>query len=116
MAFTASFVDAQGTNFDAAYFEIQNASLNRGQEEVVSQNPEAGELVSRVSGSNQLSYQMLYWVSEQHKIDGKLPYKLANSAGVNFYANNLGTEYDGLGAEECADLHCQTHILSQMQG
>lgn len=115
MAFTAAFTDAQGTAFTEAYFEVQNVTLNRGTNEVVNRQPDNGELKSDISATNQLSYQMLYWISEQHKLDGKLPYKLTYDNGVNFYANNLGLEYDGLSAEEAADLHCQANILPNMQ-
>lgn len=114
MAFTTAFTDAQGTEFTEAYFEVAGASLSRSINENVNRTPPDGGLESRTEKGSQLSYQMYYWVSEQHKLEGKLPYKLANESGVNFYFSDLGPEYDNLDAVQCADLHCQTVILPNM--
>lgn len=112
MAFSAEFTDAQGTHFSAAHFEVSSAHLQRSSNENVYKDPSSQELVSESTKTSNLNYQMFYWISEQHKLDGKLPYLLKTEGGTNFSENNLGPEYDNLDAEACAYLHCQNWLAA----
>jgi len=106
------FVDPQGTTYAEAYFEISTANLMATQNSRFNNRISIGEVESNDDSDISLQYQVYYWTSEQAKLDGKLPYLLANAEpmGDTFYVSNLGNEYVGLAAEAAAEMHCQANI------
>lgn len=112
MAFSTEFTDAQGAHFPNAYFKVTSVTLNRGTTENGYPDPDTGALVVDTTATSNLNYQMAYWISEQHMLDGKPSYQLKTESGANFYASSLGADYDGLSAEACAELHCQLEVIS----
>lgn len=114
MSFTkANFTDPQGSVFEEAYFEVSTAHINRSFNESYNNRISLGTEETNSNSNINLTYQMYYWPSEAAKNEGSLPYLLANvePMGDTFYANDLGSEYDTLNAQDAAELHCQTVIL-----
>lgn len=115
MSFTkADFTDPQGITHELAYFEVSSANLNRSINNSYNNDAIRREESSEDNDSNNLSYQMYFWPSEESRDANKPPYVLFNEdpAGDYFYTNELGPEYDGLNAQACAELHCQTVVLA----
>jgi hypothetical protein len=114
MAFTKNFTDPQGVEHLAAYFEASEASINVRKNESYNNRISVGE--EEVGGNSgvDINYKMYYWTSEQAKLDGKLPYLLANVDPMGDIFNVYGLsvdEYGSMSAKEAAEHHCQTVVL-----
>jgi len=113
--FIQTFTDPQGTLQTDAVFEISDACSDKYNHEsinfVISQGDSENSIQTATSGNTNINYQMFYWVSEQSRLDGKLPYILANTEplGDRFYIESdlLNTEeYSGLSLTEIVEKHC----------
>lgn len=113
MSFKTAFIDPQGTEFSDAYFEVSLSSINRTSNDLMNNRISIGTVETSSNSSAHLTYEMYYWPSEQNKLDGDLPYILANREpmGTQFYVDISSSEYDEMSPEEAAEYHCQTYVL-----
>lgn len=113
--FTQDFTDPQGVTHIGAVFEVCDTSLttntnSRYRLELESDNPVD---VSN-NFNNNLRYRMYYWIDQDARDSGKLPYILANTdpLGEWFTASGLSTTYIGdLSAHDLTEKHCKEFIL-----
>lgn len=116
MSFSMSFTDPQGVEHPEAYFEVSEASVNVRKSESFNNRISIGEVELNSNSSVDLNYKMYYWTSEQAKLDGKMPYLLANQDPMGDFFNvyNLPVEeYGSLTAEKAAEHHCKTVVLAE---
>ena len=120
--FTKSFTDPQGQTFEAAVFMVRQAALSTNQNSTL-QSGENGYKDASMSDqvSDSLSYQMLYFTSQESLDAGNDPYPLFNvetPSGMMgdeklwFRANDLDETYSGLSAAGAAEKHCQEVALA----
>lgn len=113
--FTAAFTDPQGTEFDAAVFQVirSDFTANTSESYVYDIREGKGSIESE-NASFSLNYRIGYWPSQASKDNGAAPYILIDTGTYNadFASYALPAEqYGGLSAEEAAELHCKTEVI-----
>jgi len=113
--FTAAFTDPQGTEFDAAVFQVIRSDFTvNTSESYVYDIREGNGTIESESASFSLNYRIGYWPSQTSKDNGAAPYILIDTETYNadFASYALPAEqYSGLSAEEAAELHCKTEVI-----
>jgi len=113
--FTAAFTDPQGTAYEAAVFQVLQASFTENKSEMFDFDiATSAGAVSNGSSSFSLNYRIGYWPSQSAKKAGTPPYILidSNTYSADFADYSLESEsYAGLKAEAAAELHCKTEIM-----
>ena len=113
--FTAAFRDPQGTEFEAAVFQVLRSDFtaNTSEAYVYDIREASGEIESETANFS-LNYRIGYWPSQTAKDNGAAPYILIDTETYNadFASYSLPAEqYSGLSAEEAAELHCKTEVI-----
>lgn len=113
--FTAAFTDPQGTEFDAAVFQVIRSDFSANTSESYVYDIRGGSGTIEAENANfSLNYRIGYWPSQTAKDSGAAPYILIDTETYNadFASYALpAAQYGGLSAEEAAELHCKTEVI-----
>lgn len=117
--FTAAFTDPQGTKYEAAVFQVLQASFTENKSETFEFDIAEGTgAVASGTSSFSLNYRIGYWPTQVAKSAGTPPYTLIDSAtfSSDFADYSLDAElYEGLSAEAAAELHCKTENIGVVE-
>ncbi|AZN32592.1 hypothetical protein [Pseudoalteromonas sp. Xi13] len=113
--FTAAFTDPQGTEFEAAVFQVLRSGFTANKSETYAYDIREGSGDVEAETANfSLNYRIGYWPTQTSKNNGAAPYILIDTETYNadFASYSLPAEqYSGLSAEEAAELHCKTEVI-----
>lgn len=113
--FTTAFTDPQGTDHEAAVFQVLRSEFSANTSETFAYSVSEGAgTTPNDTASFSLNYRVAYWPSQEAKDAGSAPYILIDQDTYNsdFADYTLDPAiYKGLTAEEAAEMHCKLEVI-----
>jgi hypothetical protein len=110
---TGEWLDPFNVTHIDAVFKVASASMSKHEQEDFDFNISNGSEISSPNNNRHLNYRIYFWTNQASFDAGTIPWVLPNIVEMNEYHtfNDLDTNYDDLGAEACAEYHCENVVL-----